>query len=275
MTLLPNLLRGCLASCLLFALLSAAAARAHDFWIEPASFRPAVGKRVPVALYVGQDFKGDSVIFLPGLFERFAVVTQGGEKPIDGIPGDDPAGAFTPAQTGLHTLVYRSTLAQVSFDTREEFDRYLDKEGLERVRALPGYREGRTPIREVYSRCAKSLVAVGGQASNDHALGLRLELIAEKNPYAIGPKGELPVRLLFENQPLEGALIQAFTKAEPMKKIKVRTDKAGRAALKLDRPGTWLLTAVHMIPAPPKANAQWESLWASLDFEIPGGQARK
>ncbi len=254
---------------MLAGLLPFTAARAHDFWIEPASFRPAVGQRVSVSLHVGQDFKGDSVIFLPGLFERFAVITPRREVAIDGVPGDDPAGAFTPAQAGLHTLVYRSTAAEVRFDTREEFDRYLDKEGLERVRALPGYRAGRTPIHEVYSRCAKALVAVGGKGSNDRALGLRLELIVEKNPYALRPGGALPVRLLFENQPLEGALVQAFTKAEPLKKTKVRTDNTGRAVLKLDRSGAWLVTTVHMIPAPSKTNAQWESLWASLGFELP------
>jgi hypothetical protein len=29
------------------------------------------------------------------------------------------------------------------------------------------------------------------------------------------------------------------------------------------------MTAVHMIEAPQSASADWESLWASLTFEIP------
>ena len=35
-------------------------ALAHDFWIEPQSFRPAVQERVPIVLRVGEDFTGTS-----------------------------------------------------------------------------------------------------------------------------------------------------------------------------------------------------------------------
>jgi acyl-[acyl carrier protein]--UDP-N-acetylglucosamine O-acyltransferase len=34
------------------------------------------------------------------------------------------------------------------------------------------------------------------------------------------------------------------------------------------RPGTWLVSAVHMVPAA-VAEADWESLWASLAVELP------
>jgi hypothetical protein len=30
----------------------------------------------------------------------------------------------------------------------------------------------------------------------------------------------------------------------------------------------WLIKAVHMIPAPSGANADWESFWASVTFEL-------
>ena len=32
---------------------------------------------------------------------------------------------------------------------------------------------------------------------------------------------------------------------------------------------TWLVKAVHMVQAPAGTDADWESLWASLTFEIP------
>jgi len=31
----------------------------------------------------------------------------------------------------------------------------------------------------------------------------------------------------------------------------------------------WLVKTVHMVPAPADSGADWESLWASLTFEIP------
>jgi hypothetical protein len=68
---------------------------------------------------------------------------------------------------------------------------------------------------------------------------------------------------------LPEALVIAFNKTEPTKKIKVRTDRDGRATLKLDRSGIWLVTSVHLFPAPWHTRTQWESLWASLTFELP------
>jgi hypothetical protein len=38
--------------------------------------------------------------------------------------------------------------------------------------------------------------------------------------------------------------------------------------LRLAAPGVWLAKAVHMVPLPPGEDAQWESTWASLTFEL-------
>ncbi len=245
---------------------------AHDFWIEPESFHPTVGRNVPLRLIVGQDFRGETTIFLPELFERYVAVGPEGERKVRGVPGDDPAGHFKPARDGLYVIGYRGTRNQVRFDTVAEFEQYLGAEGLERVRELPTYRpRPGKPIEEIYSRCAKALVLAGapsGDLPADRTLGLPLELIAERSPYAPGFDRQLPVRLLYQGKPLAGALVVAFTKNEPGKKLKLRTDHDGRVRLRLDRAGVWLVTAVHLFPAPRGARADWESLWASLTFEV-------
>jgi len=61
-------------------------AAAHDFWIEPSSFRPAVGDRVTAALRVGQKLAGDPVPQMPSLIDRF---TFNG-TPMPGVTGRDP-----------------------------------------------------------------------------------------------------------------------------------------------------------------------------------------
>ncbi len=242
--------------------------RAHDFWIEPGSFRPAPGQKVPVHLYVGMDFQGEPVPYIPEWFERYVHVSAQGEQPVAGLPGDDPAGTLS-AAAGLNVIGYRSARFSVSFDSAEEFEKYLIKEGLERNLALlkqdqasPG------KITENYYRCAKALLVSGGTATPaDRVLGFRIELIAEKSPSA-GP-GPIPFRLLYENRPLAGALVVAFNKAAPLDKLRARTGRDGRVAFTFPRPGIWLVTAVHMIPAPRGTDAQWESIWASLSFERP------
>ncbi len=246
------------------------AVQAHDFWIEPESFRPAVGQKVPVHLYVGMDFKGEPAPYIPEWFERYVYVNAQGEKPVPGLPGDDPAGAVPITAAGLTVIGYRSTKFSVSFDTAAEFENYLIKEGLERNLAL--LNKGQSSpgkITENYSRCAKALVMSGTAATPaDRVLGLRIELVAEKSPYA--GTGAVPFLLLYENRPLAGALVVAFNKAAPLDKLKARTDRNGRVVFDIQRPGIWLVTAVHMIPAPHGTDAQWESIWGSLSFERPG-----
>ncbi len=252
------------ASFAFMGLLAASAIRAHDFWIEPSSFRPAPGERVAVRLRVGEKLKGDPVPRNPGRIERFAAIGQAGETEVVGIAGSDPAGWTVPAGPGLHWLVFDSNHASVE-QTGPKFDSYLGEEGLERIREI---QKGAGPVKEIYSRCAKSLLQVGeGSTGYDRELGLELELVPEKDPYTLKPGEALPVRLLYHGKPLDGALVIGM--ASPEAKVSART-AGGRASLILDRPGLWLIKAVHMVPAPEGSGAEWESLWASLTFELPG-----
>ncbi|MEK7262217.1 MAG: DUF4198 domain-containing protein, partial [Pseudomonadota bacterium] len=168
-----NRIRRLLSVVALWLPLSAAA---HDFWIEPASFRPAVGAKVPLRLLVGQDFAGATTVYLPETFERYDTTGPDGKKPVVGVPGDDPAGYFTVTRPGAYLVAYRSTLFTVTFDTLAEFEQYLEKEGLERIKTLRtfGPPKGKV-IREDYSRSAKALVMAGKPGTSaDRVLGLRL-----------------------------------------------------------------------------------------------------
>lgn len=245
-------------------------ALAHEFWIEPERFRPAAGQPLDVRLRVGQQFRGDTMIYLPQAFERFVTVSARGPQPVKGVAGDDPAARLQPSEPGPLWIAYQSTRYPLEF-TAGEFEPYLEKEGLDAVRALRVQRGtlGK-PTREVYSRCAKSLLAVGKHSEGmtvDRPLGLRLELVPLANPYALRPGAALDLQLLYEGRPLPGALVAVFAKSRPNQRITQRTDAQGRARISLPRADVWLVSAVHMIPAPPDANAEWESFWASLTFE--------
>lgn len=251
-------------------LLTGPALRAHDFWIEPSSFRPEPGAKVAVRLRVGEHLQGDPVPRDPGRIERFAAVGPGGEAEVAGVPGSDPAGWASPTAPGLHWIVYDSNHARLE-QAGPQFDRYLGEEGLERIHELR--RQGRqedAPVREIYSRCAKSLLRVGDGSGDEHdrVLGLELELVPERNPYALKTGETLPVRLLYRGKPLDGALVMALPGESPDARVSARSED-GRASLRLDRPGLWLIKAVHMVPAPEGSGAEWESLWASLTFELP------
>jgi hypothetical protein len=253
---------------MLLAALGVPRALGHDFWIEPSSFRPPVGSEFPVALRVGEGFRGDPVPRDDRKIDRFVMVGPAGESAIPGLPGTDPAGLARIERPGLAVIGYRSRRTSIELEA-EKFEKYLTEEGLERVsKARVERGETGKPGKEVYSRCAKSLVLAGGGATSgfDRSLGFTLELVPEK---FLEKPGELPVRLLYDGRPLEGALVIAIHRDEPEKKISSRTGRDGRVRLLLTRAGAWLVKAVHMVPAPKDTGADWESLWASLTFEIP------
>jgi len=241
---------------------------AHDMWIEPTTFAPRSGDIVGVKLRVGQDLLGDPIPRDPALVNQFIVEDATGRKPVVGRDGADPAGYVRAAAPGVLVVGYRSNASRVEL-AADTFNRYLKEEGLDAVAALRAKRnELGAPVHELFSRCAKSLLLSGAPegTQGDRLLGFTLELVAERNPYMLQSGQELPVRLTYEHRPLPGALVVAMNRRNPSEKISARTDSDGRVRLRLRPGGMWLIKAVHMIPAPAGADADWMSFWASLTF---------
>ena len=145
---------------------------AHDMWIEPMTFSPQTGEIVGVKLRVGQDLLGDPLPRNPALINQFIVEDSDGRKPLVGRDGSDPAGFLRVAAPGLLVIGYNSNPSSVEL-TPEKFNQYLKQEGLDTIAALRASRnETGAKAREMFSRCAKSLVLSGSpsQARGDRLL---------------------------------------------------------------------------------------------------------
>ena len=244
---------------------------AHDMWIEPTTFVPGQGQIVGVRLRVGQDLLGDPIPRDPALINQFVVEDAKGRRPVIGRDGSDPAGLLRVAGPGLLVVGYRSNPTAIEIEAAK-FNQYLKEEGLESVAAARAQRsQTGSSARELFARCAKALVFAGpsdAAQDRDRSLGLPLELVAERNPYALASGEALPVRLTYDSRPLAGALVVAINRANPTEKLTARTDRDGRVQLRLGRDGMWLIKSVHMVPAAAGAEADWASFWASLTFEL-------
>jgi uncharacterized GH25 family protein len=236
---------------------------AHDFWIEPSAFTPGPRELVKLKLWVGEHLGGETLPRNESLIDWFYAIRGGVETPVIGIDGSDPAGLLRPEAAGGIVIAYRSLRSAVELDPAK-FQAYLTLEGLPSVK----------PGREVFSRCAKSLLAVGGRGDPAFVkpTGLTLELTPEVDPYTLAPGARLTVRLLYRGRPLAGAMVMALDAVDAQTPQQVRSDAQGRATFTLPRAGPWLIKAVHMIPAPGDAGADWESFWASLTFSLPAGK---
>ncbi|MEP0847748.1 MAG: DUF4198 domain-containing protein [Phycisphaerae bacterium] len=263
-----------LSSLLALATLAGFASRAagHEFWIEPSSFQPKSGSDVRVSLKVGQRLVGESVPRKADRIARFFAVGPAGEVEVGGDDGGEPAGTLRVERSGLMILGFRSNRASIELPA-EQFETYLEEEGLGHIRELRRHKQqSGALVREVYSRCAKSLIAVDGNADGDagRPLGFTLEIIPEGNPCRLRPGAKLGVRLLFRGRPLADAAVIAICAGHTAAPQRVRTGADGRAEFTLATPGLWMIHSVHMIEAPPDAGADWESFWGTLTFELAG-----
>ena len=250
--------------------LSGQAAWAHDFWIVPTSFFPQPGQTLGLALRVGEHLVGDPVPRNPALVKAFIVAHAAGRQEIVGRAGMEPAGTLRVVAPGLHVVGFHSQPIPIELPP-ETFNQYLKEEGLDAIADLRQQR-GQTDAsaREIFSRCAKSLLLVGGPSEDaqDQVLGFTLELVAERSPYALRAGQTLPLRLLYQGRPLAGVLIVAMNQTNAAEKLSARSDQNGRVQFKLRPGGMWLVKAVHMVETPADSHAQWASYWASLTFDM-------
>ena len=258
----------------------AATAAAHNFWIEPSTYRREKAGPVTFSLRVGVGFEGDAVPRDKSRIERFVVAGPKGDKDVVGLDGEDPAGLLRLEDEGLYVVAYRSLRRAITLEAKK-FEAYLADEGLDDVLAWrKEHGEAAKDGNEVYSRAAKSVVRVGADpsdasspnakavASFDRVFDFPFELVPESDPLLARSGDSLKVRVLVDGKPAEKILVGAMRKGDTKDAASVRSDAGGHVTLALDRPGVWLVHSVHMRRAPAETKADWESIWASLTFDV-------
>jgi Domain of unknown function (DUF4198) len=257
-----------LVACGLVAAMTSASA--HEFWLEPTAFTASAGGHIGIYLCNGSGFEGWSLPRDPRRIEEFIAVGPDGAHPVVGLDGSQPAGLVRFTAPGGYVIAYRSNRA-MTVQPDEKFDAYLREKGLDAIlarRRAEGHSGGR--VRESYSRDAKALIHVGdSRGPTDRALGLPLELVADKDLFNNRAEGLKTFHLRLDGKPLAGALVAAMRPGTTDTDVTARTDRDGRVQFELHKRGAWRIAAVHMVAPPKDVDADWDSLWASLTFELP------
>jgi uncharacterized GH25 family protein len=261
---------------LLLALLLALAARsavAHEFWMMPSAFHAQPASTASFSLFVGENFQGEQVGIhtnLVSMLRQSTLTSQNDLRarvPVTAV-GTLPI-TFTHAGTTLIALDTHPTTIELP---PEKFNDYLKQEGLEHVMRLRNQAgTAGAPGRERYRRSIKSLILVGSapDATFARRTGQRLEIVPLTDPYRLRPGGPISLEVHFEGRPLANALVKFWNRrANGLIVLEQRTDAQGRANFLADRPGIWMASVVHMIPAPDKAEADWDSFWGNLTFAV-------
>ena len=97
-----------------------------------------------------------------------------------------------------------------------------------------------------------------------------LEIIPLNNPYQMKAGEAISIKVLFNNQPLKHKMVVAWHKTATQKTThrKLKTDANGALQIKLDKAGYWMISTVHMEEVKNNPEANYQSYWGNLTFEL-------
>lgn len=248
---------------------------AHEFWIEPTSYRVGEQGHLEAYLRNGEKFVGSPSYYLSSETRRFDLVSGDQITAVTAREGDSPALKMQAPQTGLTIVVHQKTTSVLTYSKWKKFQGFADHKDfpnvLERHRARSLSEDY---FKEAYTRFSKSLIAVGDGVGSDRITGLEIELVALQNPYTDDLSGGLKVIAYYQNAVHPDAQIELFEKS-PDNKVEItlhRTDDQGVVVLPVQSSHRYLVdTVVLREPSKELAGEKsvvWETLWASLTFSV-------
>ena len=250
-------------------------ASAHDFWIDMASYRQPVGRTAPVRFLIGDI---GAVEPWETLWRKIVSLrlygpngVQDRQASINPTTQSDPGGATVSLDApGTYILAFESHQSENDIPA-PEFNSYAEHEGLTPALAKRK-QDGTTGSRgrELYSRRAKAIIQAGDDLSNEvtKPIGQTLEIVPERNPYALKGSEPLSVRIYYRGQPLEGASVVMETLDGAAKHGRpVITDQQGRAVFPFEKVGRWRVGVVWTQPIT-HPRAEFDTVFSTLTFGI-------
>ena len=269
-------LRAALPITVVMLLVVAAVAAAHDLFLKPERYHADENADVLVRVLNGTFSKSENAIARDRLID-VSVVSPAGRTHLDttewSASGDTSVFHFRTGSSGTYVLGV-STRARTFELSAKDFNTYLETDGVPDVLAARRRSgESTRPARERYSKHVKAVVQVGGSLSDAYAtpLGYPAEIILLANPYAVRAGGVLRIRALVEGSPVANQFVLYGGRTSTGARLaqrSTRTDSGGVARIPIRTRGVWYVKFINMSRQPDGGDADYESKWATLTFEV-------
>lgn len=254
-------------------LMIAVPATAHDFWIQPTKFQVAPGTAIAFTFQVGHGKfreRWNNNQRIVSLIDFHRGVRR------DLRPQLRSGGNFdlatSGAAPGLHVIAMQSNHATSELPAIR-FNDYAREEGLVPILAArKAAGKTNSPGRERYSRRAKALIQVGqasaaNQAFATRPIGLKLEIVPDRNPYALGANRMLPVHVLYNGRRLPNATVKLTNLGADERPVAIAvTDQRGQARFRVPTTGAWLLNVIWSEPVRNDPKVEFDTTFSSLTF---------
>jgi uncharacterized GH25 family protein len=257
-----------------FVLLAAGStASAHDLWLVPPE-KAEPNSPSTIKANSGTKFPNSDHAPDPARFQRRLLLNpDGSEGTLAAAGTKDQSGLLSAehARSGIYIVAVQTEPKLITLKA-EEFNNYLVSDGLTHFYRLR-HKEGTLdqPGRERYSKSPKTVFQVGTGGAGDpcRVVGLPLEIVPLRSPFALKVGETLRVRVLFQKKPLADANLGWDAPGEGDEPLgTTRTDASGEALIPIAETGLMTIRLTHMT-RPKTRDYEWESFWTTLTFRIP------
>ncbi len=231
---------------LLIVLLSATTGFAQSYFLDSPTYFYEKGGAVSFRVVSGRGFDTSNVrIITPAQLNAAALYAS--SKPQDVLAANKEAKAFD-IKSDNSGVMLMSAGRELNIDNieREEVMRQLSDEGFSDLASKADDKE-ELNLKNVF--CMKSLVMVGkpGGGVYSEVVGQELELVPQQNPYKLKYGEDVTVQVLFKGKPLPKAKLEIYVRTinGSVLPSETSTDNDGKAYLKLNRAGDWMLKVVN------------------------------
>ena len=157
----------------------------------------------------------------------------------------------------------------------EIFEKYIRIEGyMEASDLRTKTNRQKEPGREYYTRFIKTYIQVGPRVSDDfkRPFGYRIEILPMQNPCSLMVGSEFDVLVLYNGKPYANRKIMATYDSysnlpEDYAQVTM-TDAEGIAKFRITHKGLWLVRTNAMESLEGNRDADWQSFWANVTFEV-------
>ena len=278
-----------------FGLLTIILLSSHDMYLKLEEYFLEPNKNAVIELFNGTFERSDNVITRDRMLD-VSLVGEGERTYPDTSAWFEKEKAtylnFTTGAAGTWVAGV-STKARDFGMSAQDFNDYLEHDGvldMLETRKVNGTLNDSAVER--YSKHVKIIFQVGKELTNDYKteLGYPIEFIPLQNPYDIHPGHKLPVKLLFNQQPLANQLVYVGSKAaakehthdghthshegetdhEHDELLQLRTDNQGLIEVPISSQGVWYIRTIHLVKKDEQGLTH-ESNWATLTFAVGSG----
>ncbi|MBA2269266.1 MAG: DUF4198 domain-containing protein [Chthoniobacterales bacterium] len=245
---------------------------AHDTWLSPSTYAAPVGQTVTFELTSGMEFPALDAAIKPERVAEAGFRLRGEEGELKEFNSGEHAlrteRAF--AQEGVATVWLQLSPKDIEL-TDDDVAHYLEEvRASEEVQRAWAAQKGSAKWKELYTKCAKTCVAIGKTEGDDswaRPVGMSLEFVPVDDPTRLRVGQQARFKLLRNGEPLANTAVALHAEGDKAARYET-TDAQGVVTFPLEQPGPAMIATVHL--RPPVAEKPWQSEFSTFTFDVKG-----